>query len=246
MNTGANLHVAIIMDGNGRWAQARGLPRSFGHKQGAQAIRHIVESAPGLGIDTLTLYAFSHDNWNRPAPEVSVLMGLLAEYLRFETPRCVREGIRVSAIGSRARLPERLKRSIAETESCTANGDTMHLRLAIDYSSRDAILDAAMRLRGKTREELSAALSGVDGERVPDVDLLIRTGGEKRLSDFMLWECAYAELYFTSTFWPDFDEHALAAAMAEFHARERRFGHVSPAAMAGTCATTKGADLWLH
>jgi undecaprenyl diphosphate synthase len=197
------LHVAIVMDGNGRWAEGRGLPRTAGHRAGATAVRRVVEAAPGLGIGVLTLYAFSSDNWKRPAAEVGALMQLLESFLRTETKACVEQGVCLEVIGRRDRLPPRVQSAIAMAERVTAAGKTLRLRLAIDYSSRAAI---AARSHG------------------PDVDLLIRTGGEQRLSDFMLWESAYAELYFTSVAWPDFDADALAAAVEELGRRQRRFG----------------------
>ncbi|MEO8025998.1 MAG: di-trans,poly-cis-decaprenylcistransferase [Bryobacteraceae bacterium] len=213
------MHAAIIMDGNGRWAQARGLPRVAGHRAGAETLRRIIEASPSAGIRTLTLYAFSSDNWSRPAGEVSALMSLLARYLKREASRCVETGTRVSLIGRRDRLPKSLLPLIDETEGVTRDGRRLHLRLAIDYSSRDQILEAARSTRPLTRESLSKRLG-------PDVDLVIRTSGEQRLSDFLLWECAYAEMYFTSTLWPDFDEAELRAAVADFHRRDRRFGAV--------------------
>jgi undecaprenyl diphosphate synthase len=197
------LHAAIIMDGNGRWATARGLPRIAGHRAGADAVRRTVEAAPDLGVGILTLYAFSSDNWRRPAPEVSALMELLDIYLRKETRRCLENGVRLEVIGRRDRLDAKLVAAIERTEAATAAGSTLTLRVAVDYSAREAIRS---------------------GRIGPDVDLLIRTGGEQRLSDFLLWECAYAELIFSKRMWPDFDEHDLAAAVREFEARERRFG----------------------
>jgi len=221
------LHAAIIMDGNGRWASTRGLPRVAGHRAGAEALRRTVEAAPDLGIAVLTVYAFSSDNWRRPQPEVSALMKMFHTYLRREQVKCVEKGVRVSVIGRRDRLPRLLLPVIDECECATAKGETLHLRLAIDYSSRDAILAAAQALNGKaTREVLSQALGA------QDVDLLIRTGGEQRLSDFMLWECAYAELVFTPVMWPDFGASDLAAAVGEFRSRERRFGALPRAALA--------------
>src|SRR5580658_8777535 len=215
----SKLHVAIIMDGNGRWANARGLPRIAGHRTGADAVRRTVEAAPALGVSMLTLYAFSADNWQRPAREVSALMKLLGHYLVKETGRCVENGVRLQAIGRRDRLPPALVSLLEEAERKTANGSRLHLRLAIDYSSRQAILDA-VRERPSTEEAFSKALG-------PDVDLLIRTSGEQRLSDFLLWECAYAEMVFTPRLWPDFTAGDLADAVAEFHRRERRFGAVA-------------------
>jgi undecaprenyl diphosphate synthase len=215
------------MDGNGRWASARGLPRVAGHRAGAEALRRTVEAAPALGIGVLTVYAFSSDNWRRPPTEVSALMKMFHLYLRREQARCIDKGVRVSVIGRRDRLPPLLLPVIEECESATAAGQEVNLRLAVDYSSRDAILAAAAALKGKpTREKLSAEFGS------PDVDLLIRTGGEQRLSDFMLWESAYAELIFTPVMWPDFKASHLAAAVDEFHSRERRFGALPAAALA--------------
>jgi undecaprenyl diphosphate synthase len=215
-----SLHVAIIMDGNGRWANARGLPRIAGHRTGADAVRRTVEAAPGLGVSVLTLYAFSADNWRRPAREVSALMKLLGHYLVRETDRCVENGVRLQAIGRRDRLPAALVSLLEDAERRTAHGSKLHLRLAIDYSSRQAILDAVRHERAHTEEAFSQALG-------PDVDLLIRTSGEQRLSDFLLWECAYAEMIFTRRMWPDFSEHDLSAAIDEYHRRDRRFGAVA-------------------
>jgi undecaprenyl diphosphate synthase len=225
--TSNRLHAAIIMDGNGRWASLRGLPRVAGHRSGAEALRRTVEAAPDAGIGVLTVYAFSSDNWQRPQPEVSALMKMFHLYLRREQARCIEKGVRVSVIGRRDRLPRLLLPAIEECERATEPGKRLNLRLAVDYSSRDAILAAAQRLKGQgTREKLSAALGG------PDVDLLIRTGGEQRLSDFLLWECAYAELVFTPVMWPDFGPADLASAVAEFRSRERRFGALPSAALA--------------
>jgi undecaprenyl diphosphate synthase len=217
----AGLHAAIIMDGNGRWANRRGLPRAAGHRAGAAAVRRTVEAAPDLGISTLTLYAFSEDNWGRPAREVSALMKLLGRYLTQEAERCVANGVHLEAIGRRDRLPAPLVALLEDAERKTAHGARLHLRLAIDYSSRQAILDAARRAASNVSEHQFSALMG------PDVDLLIRTSGEQRLSDFLLWECAYAELVFTPRMWPDFTADDLAETVAEFHRRERRFGAVA-------------------
>jgi undecaprenyl diphosphate synthase len=227
------IHVAIIMDGNGRWANARGLPRVAGHREGARVVRKIVEAAPDLGVGMLTLYAFSSDNWGRPQREVSALMRLFRMYLAAETQRCVENDVRMSIVGRRDRLPEALRRSIDGAEAATADGSRMHLRIALDYSARDALVAAAARLSaGATRDDFTRALGEAIGGAAPDVDLLVRTGGEQRLSDFLLWECAYAELLFTPRMWPDFDAGSLAEAVAEFHRRERRFGRV-PVAAAG-------------
>jgi len=218
-----DFHVAIIMDGNGRWATRRGLPRVAGHRAGANAVRRTIEAAPDFGISVLTLYAFSEDNWNRPAREVSALMKLLGRYLVQETDRCIANGVRLQAIGRRDRLPAPLVGMLEESERRTAHGRRLRLRLAIDYSSRHAILEAARKSAGHFSESRFSALVG------PDVDLLIRTSGEQRLSDFLLWECAYAEMIFTPRLWPDFNRDDLAQAVAEFQGRERRFGAVSPA-----------------
>ena len=203
------IHVAIVMDGNGRWATRRGLPRTAGHRAGAQRVRPIVEASPDIGVGALTLFAFSADNWKRPPTEVAALMRLLARHLRIETPRLKANGVRLEVVGRRDRLPAPLVAAIAAAESATAEGRKLHFRLAVDYSSRESI---------------------TAGRLLPDVDLLIRTGGEQRLSDFLLWECAYAELYFTERMWPEFGPQDLAQAVAEFHARERRFGAVPKAA----------------
>ncbi len=228
---GRGLHVAIIMDGNGRWAAGRGRPRPEGHRAGARSVRQVVEAAPGLGITDLTLYAFSSDNWQRPAVEVAALLRLFREYLQRETPRCVAEGVRLTVIGRRDRLPAVLRRAMARAESATQGGTVLHLRLAIDYSARDALVGAANRLavRGyATRAGLAAALADELGAAapLPDVDLLIRTGGEQRLSDFLLWECAYAELVFTPCPWPEFGAAELERAVAEYGGRDRRFGGI--------------------
>ena len=226
------LHVAIIMGGNGRWATARGRPRVAGHREGARAVARVVEAAPGLGIGTLTLFAFSADNWQRPLHEVAALMQLFEDYLKAETPRCVKEGVRLGVIGRRDRLPPSLRLAVEAAEAATAHGHALHLRLAVDYSGREMILRAAARLKGETeisREAFSRLLSAGegDGPSVPDVDLLIRPGGEQRLSDFLLWESAYAELVFTRRRWPDFGAEDLSAALREFHTRARRFGQVA-------------------
>jgi undecaprenyl diphosphate synthase len=228
------LHVAVIMDGNGRWANARGLPRVAGHRQGAKAVRRVVEAAPDLGIGTLTLYAFSSDNWQRPPREVGALMRLFRSYLASETARLIENGVRLTVIGRRDRLPEVLLRAIAGAEEATAHGERLHLRLAIDYSARDAMVRAAAMAEGRevSRDEFAALLGAAAGAAVPtpDVDLLVRSGGEQRLSDFLLWECAYAELYFTPRMWPDFGAANLGEAVAEFHHRDRRFGRVKATA----------------
>ena len=227
-----NLHVAIILDGNGRWAQQRGLPRSAGHRAGTEAVRRVVKAAPKLGIGTLTLFAFAADNWQRPPAEVAALMRLLHEYLLAETGNCARQGIRVSVIGRRDRLSRSMREAIEAAEAATAGG-SFRLRLAVDYSSREALFRAASRFYKVTevsRESFAKVLAEVNRDGARDVDLLIRTGGEQRLSDFLLWECAYAELFFTPRMWPEFGAADLATAVAEFQARERRFGRIPEAA----------------
>jgi undecaprenyl diphosphate synthase len=236
------MHIAIIMDGNGRWATQRGLPRTAGHVEGAKAVRATVENAARAGIDTLTLYAFSAANWTRPPAEIAALMKLFGQYLFSETRRCVEQSIRVNVIGRRDRLSENLLRSIEQSERLSASCTGMHLRVAVDYSSQHSILKAA---------QLAGARSAADGEVSADeferalyevdhsarasgpVDLLIRTGCERRISDFLLWECAYAELYFSDCLWPDFDESRFRHALCDYAGRQRRFGGL----------TAKGAEL---
>ena len=225
----SSFHVAIIMDGNGRWATRRGRPRLAGHRAGAAAVRRTIEAAAGLGIDVLTLYAFSGDNWSRPKAEVDGLMALFTRYLKGETATFVKNGIRLSIIGRRDRVAPDVRRAIAVAESATAGGTRLHVRIAIDYSARDAIRMAAGRAWGVGAPDRArfAALLGEAmhaAEASPDVDLMIRTGGEQRLSDFLLWECAYAELLFSAKMWPDWQAADLEAAVAEFRGRERRFG----------------------
>ena len=212
------------MDGNGRWATNRGLPRIAGHGQGANAVRRAIEAAPTLGIGALTLYAFSADNWKRPAEEVAGLMSLFGQYLQSEVDECASKGVRLSFIGRRERLPSRIVELMDWAERRTAACSRLHVRIAVDYSSRDALVAAARKVgHGATRETLAAAMPA------PDVDLLIRTGGEQRLSDFLLWECAYAELVFLPVMWPDFGREHLEQALRAFQSRERRFG-AAPAA----------------
>ena len=220
----STLHTAIIMDGNGRWAVGRGLPRVAGHRAGVEAARRVVEAAPEHGIGVLTLFAFSSDNWRREPAEVTSLMRLLAWYLESQTPSALAADMRVEAIGRRDRLPVGLAAAIATAEAATAHCSRLWLRLALDYSGRDAILAAA-----GGASELSRA--GIDQCLGPPVDLLIRTGGERRLSDFLLWESAYAELVFSCVLWPDFGPSELAAAVHEFRTRDRRFGGVQQTAV---------------
>ena len=212
------------MDGNGRWAQRRGLPRIAGHRAGADALRRVVEAAPDLGVRTLTIYAFSSDNWKRPQDEINGLMRMFRTYLRREQARCIENGVRVSVIGRRDRLPPLLLPAMEECERATRHCNKLHLRIAVDYSARDRIVEAARKFKGASREDFARLLEA------EDVDLLIRTGGEQRLSDFLLWECAYAEFFFTPTMWPDFNGASIRDALSEFHARDRRFGAVKVAA----------------
>jgi len=206
MTQSTSFHVAMIMDGNGRWATRRGLPRAAGHRAGVEAVRRIVRAAPDVGITALTLYAFSSDNWSRPPAEVTALMRLFARYLHREVPELVAQSVRLSIIGRRDRLPAALVNAIVDAEQATSGGTRLDLRIAVDYSARAAIRS---------------------GTLLPDVDLLIRAGGEQRLSDFLLWESAYAEVWFTDTMWPDFTATELAGAVRDFRARDRRFGGLS-------------------
>lgn len=234
-NGRSGLHVAIIMDGNGRWARKRGLPRWRGHLAGVESVRDVVRSSPELGITTLTLYAFSSDNWKRPRLEIGRLFWLLREYCRKEQEELRANGARVVAIGRRDRIPKSALAALEEAEEHTREGTTLLLRLAIDYSARWAIAQAAQRLAslvaaGELKPEALTpeALRQELAEGVPDPDLLIRTAGEQRLSDFLLWESAYAELYFCPVLWPDFRRTHLEAALAEFRRRERKFGGLVP------------------
>jgi undecaprenyl diphosphate synthase len=236
----APAHVAVIMDGNGRWATRRGRPRTTGHVAGARATRTVVEAAARAGVGTLTLYAFSADNWGRPAGEVATLMRLFARYLAAEAARCAARGVRLQVIGRRDRLDATLRAAVERAEHATAHGTGLRVRLAIDYSAREAILGAAREVAERVaaapgaagapdadpRRAFAAAVARASHDPEPpgDVDLLVRSGGELRLSDFLLWECAYAELWFTDVLWPDFGPHDFAAALAAYAGRQRRFG----------------------
>lgn len=235
MTPNSKLHVAILLDGNGRWAASRGLPRSEGHRAGVSAVRRIMRAAPGLGIGTLTLYAFSSNNWERPASEVISLLGVLEDFLRNEIATCIADGVRLHVIGRRDRIPRSLVEAIERVERMTAEGRALDMRIALDYSSREAILRAACWMLSSleiSEREFARRLGQVTHTDVPapDVDLLIRTGGDRRLSDFMLWESAYAELLFTPRMWPEFEAADLAAAVEDFRGRERRFGRLPEAA----------------
>ena len=229
------MHVAIIMDGNGRWANRRGLPRTVGHAEGARTVRRIVEAAVEAGVGTLTLYAFSSDNWGRPQDEVARLMKLFQRYLFTETQYCLEQDVRLNIVGRRDRLDPALLRAIDNGEKITAGCQRMHLRMAVDYSARHSIQQAALAFARAGGDPDSADANAQflgfvnaasHSTAAPDVDLLIRTGGEQRLSDFLLWECAYAELHFTDCLWPEFSREELRKALADFAGRQRRFGRV--------------------
>lgn len=224
------MHVAIIMDGNGRWATSRGLPRSVGHSAGARVVSATVEAAARANVAILTLYAFSSCNWARPPAEVGALMELFSRYLFTETRRCVEQSIRINVIGRRDRLSATLVRAIDQSERLSAGGQGMLLRIAVDYSSHHALWQAARQLpEGASLEEFVRLQQVANHCSVPagDVDFLIRTGSEQRLSDFMLWECSYAELYFSNCLWPDFGEAQFLDALADFARRNRRFGAIA-------------------
>ncbi|PYV08714.1 MAG: di-trans,poly-cis-decaprenylcistransferase [Acidobacteria bacterium] len=235
-------HVGIIMDGNGRWAEARGMPRWKGHECGAAAVRRTIEEACRQGISVLTLFAFSSENWKRPAQEVHILFSLFKRFLRQEQADLVRNGIRLSAVGRRDRLPVSVRATLEEVEGATRPGERLHLRLALDYGARHEIAEAARSLarraaRGELHpDQIDERLLGreLDDPAVPDPDLIIRTAGERRLSNFLLWQGAYAELHFTPKLWPDFAEEDLALALDDFRSRTRKFGAVAPAPATGT------------
>ncbi len=225
-------HVAIIMDGNGRWANARGLPRSFGHQRGVEVVRRIVEVAADLGINYLTLYGFSTENWSRPAEEVRELMRLLRVYLRSNVAELHKNGIRLRVIGDRSRLASDITDMIDHAETLTRANARAHLTIALSYGSRQEIVAAARRLAEEVRAGLldpeaideAAVAARLFTHDLPDPDLIIRTSGEKRVSNFLLWQAAYAELVFVDTLWPDFSRMDLEQAIGEFHRRERRYG----------------------
>ena len=224
----APLHVAIVMDGNGRWASKRFLPRVAGHKQGVDALKRIVSACPSRGISVLTVFAFSSENWNRPAEEVSGLMDILALALSREVPKLQRDGVQIRFVGARDNLSARVKKGLEDAEKATADNAVLTLNVCFNYGGRWDIVCAAARLSAAgvpiTEDSLSGALSLAHSG---DPDLVIRTGNEKRLSNFLLWQAAYSELYFSPLLWPDFDEAALDAALLEYTSRERRFGKTS-------------------
>lgn len=226
-------HIAIIMDGNGRWAKARGLDRSLGHQQGVETVRNITEAASNLGIKFLTLYTFSTENWNRPVGEVAALMSLILASLKEEL--FMKNNVRLRIVGDLSRIPEEVKRSICNCEEHTSANTGLTMVVALSYSSRWEITEAAKTIARKaaqgiiapddiTEETVEQALAT---NFMPDPDLLIRTGGEYRLSNYLLWQCAYSELYFCNTFWPDFGEEELYKAIVDYQGRERRFGKTS-------------------
>lgn len=221
-------HIAIVMDGNGRWASKRFLPRIAGHKQGVDALKRIVGVCPSRKVEILTVFAFSSENWNRPAEEVSGLMDILALALSREVPKLMRDGVRLHFVGSRDNLSERVRRGLEEAEAATAANRLLTLNVCFNYGGRWDIATAAARLAAEGKPITEANLSGaLSLAHSPDPDLIIRTGNEKRLSNFLLWQAAYSELYFSELLWPDFDEAALDAAIAEYASRERRFGKTS-------------------
>ncbi len=225
-------HVGIIMDGNGRWAAARGLPRAMGHKAGADAVRRTIEAAAQAGVEWLTLFAFSSENWRRPAEEVRDLTGLLRHYLRSEVDRLAREGIRLQVIGERARFGADMARAIGEAEARTAGGTRLNLNIALSYGGRAEILAAAQEVARRAAAGLldpdaldERAFGGfLATAGMPDPDLLIRTSGEKRISNFLLWQAAYAELVFQDVLWPDYAGAHFDAAIREYGRRDRRYG----------------------
>ena len=226
-------HIAIIMDGNGRWAKAQGLPRTAGHQQGVETVKKITEEATRLGVKYLTLYTFSTENWNRPAPEVAALMGLILDHLEEEI--FMKNNVRFRVIGDQSRLPESLQKRLDECMQRTAQNDKMTMIIALSYSSRweitqtvqniaREIQEGSLHVEQITEEYISKHLNT---HFMPDPDLLIRTGGELRISNYLLWQCAYTELYFCDTFWPDFDENEFCKAIVDYQSRERRFGKTS-------------------
>lgn len=225
-------HVAIIMDGNGRWAARRGLPRSEGHRRGVETVKTCVRAAAGLGVKYLTLYSFSSENWRRPRDEVIYLMGLLKRFIRRDLAELHEQGVKLRVIGTEHGVEGEILKLIGEAVALTRNNTGLHLTIAFNYGGRDEILRAARDLAARARrgeidpEQITASLFGasLDTAGLPDPDLLIRTGGEARLSNFLLWQCAYTELVFVDSFWPDFGKESLAAAIAAFQGRERRFG----------------------
>ncbi len=227
-------HVAIVMDGNGRWAKRRFLPRLAGHKQGVESLRRCVRACAERGIGVLTVFAFSSENWNRPQDEVSGLMELMAKALTREVPQLSRDGVRLHFVGERASLSDKVRAGLAQAEAATAHNTRLVLNVCFNYGGRWDIAHAAAQLAARGEPITEMAMDRAMAlAHVPDPDLLIRTGGEMRLSNFLLWQAAYAELYFSDSLWPDFDEAALDQAIAAYHGRERRFGQTSEQIQAG-------------
>jgi len=221
-------HIAIVMDGNGRWAKRRFLPRLAGHKQGVDVLRRCVQACAQRGVGVLTVFAFSSENWNRPQDEVSGLMELLAKALSREVPQLLRDGVQLHFVGARAGLSSKVQVGLAEAEAATAHNTRLVLNVCFNYGGRWDVAQAAAQLTARGEPITEASLDRAMAlAHVPDPDLLIRTGGEMRLSNFLLWQAAYSELYFSDKLWPDFDDAALDEAIAAFHARERRFGKTS-------------------
>jgi undecaprenyl diphosphate synthase len=222
-------HIAIIMDGNGRWAKERGLPRAEGHRRGSETIETIVETCREIGVRYLTLYAFSEENWSRPEGEVKALMKLLHSYLISKKQKMINEGIRFNVIGDTKLLSQELQQEIANTKEATGRGDKMTLTVALSYGSRQEICRAVNKIRSDKNEEITVekVSAMLDTADIPDPDLLIRTSGEYRISNFLLWQLAYAELYFTEVLWPDFNKDEIVKAIEEYQRRERRFGLTS-------------------
>lgn len=228
-------HIAIIMDGNGRWAKAQGLDRSYGHKKGVDSVRTITEAASEIGIKYLTLYTFSTENWNRPQEEVDALMSLMVMAIERETPDLIKNGVRLQAIGNIARLPQDVQERLNKCISDTSKGTGVTLVLALSYSSRWEIVDAVKQIATKVKnEEISieditedTITKSLTTSQIPDPDLLIRTGGEERISNFLMWQISYSELYFTPEYWPDFGKESLCKAICNYQSRERRFGKTS-------------------
>lgn len=229
-------HIAIVMDGNGRWATRRFLPRLAGHRQGVESLRRCVRACVERGVGVLTVFAFSSENWNRPADEVSGLMDLLAKALTREVPQLGRDGVRLHFVGEKAGLSDKVREGLAQAEAATVGNTRLVLNVCFNYGGRWDITQAAAALAARGEPITEASLHAAMGmAHVPDPDLLIRTGGETRISNFLLWQAAYSELFFSDRLWPDFDEAALDEAIADFAARERRFGRTSDQIQATQC-----------
>ena len=228
-------HIAIIMDGNGRWAKAQGFDRSYGHKKGVDSVRVVTEAATEIGIKYLTLYTFSTENWNRPKEEIDALMALMVMAIERETPDLIKNGVRLQAIGNLDRMPEEVRARLNKCISDTAQGTGVTLVLALSYSSRWEIIDAVKKISSKVKngemaiEDINedTITSSLTTSQIPDPDLLIRTGGEERISNFLMWQISYSELYFTSEYWPEFGKESLYKAICNYQSRERRFGKTS-------------------